>query len=41
MQGHWRRINDVIADTLRGVSLAELLPVTAPGKSIPLKLANA
>lgn len=38
VQSHWRRINDVISDTLRGVSLAEMLP---PNKSIPLKLANA
>jgi len=44
VQGHWRRINDVISDTLRGVSLAEMLP-SRPGptstKSIPLKLASA
>jgi len=26
VQGHWRRINDVISDTLRGMSLAEMLP---------------
>ena len=49
VQGHWRRINDVISDTLRGMSLAEMLPPRAPapegaasvGKSIPLKLASA
>ena len=40
VQGHWRRINDVISDTLRGMSLAEMLPKTNP-RSIPLKLANA
>ncbi len=40
VQGHWRRINDVISDTLRGVSLAEMLP-RDPAKSIPLKLASA
>jgi len=44
VQGHWRRINDVISDTLRGMSLAEMLP-SRPGptspKSIPLKLASA
>ena len=39
VQGHWRRINDVISDTLRGMSLAEMLPVSL--KSIPLKLASA
>ncbi len=40
VQSHWRRINDVIADALRGISLAEMLPASAR-KSIPLHLANA
>ena len=41
VQAHWRRINDVISETLRGMSLAEMLPRPAGSKSIPLKLANA
>ena len=44
VQNHWRRINDVISDTLRGVSLAEMLPASAAAKvrkTIPLTLANA
>jgi FeS assembly SUF system regulator len=41
VQGHWRRINDVVADTLRGMSLAEMLPRPPTSKSIPLKLARA
>jgi FeS assembly SUF system regulator len=49
VKSHWRRINDVISHTLRGMSLAEMLPAAphadgqfAPAnKSIPLKLANA
>ena len=41
VQGPWRRINDVIADSLRGMSLAEMLPAPKPGRSIPLKLASA
>ena len=46
VQSHWRRINDVISHTLRGMSLAEMLPAQPPrvsppqGKSIPLKLAS-
>lgn len=40
VQTHWRRINDVIADTLRGISLAEMLPKAASRKSIPLQLAQ-
>ncbi|KFN45061.1 SUF system Fe-S cluster assembly regulator [Arenimonas oryziterrae] len=40
VQSHWRRINDVIADALRGISLAEMLPAAAR-KSIPLHLARA
>ena len=45
---HWWRINDVISHTLRGMSLAEMMPAPVPdptaqdkSKSIPLKLANA
>src|ERR671913_790037 len=49
VQTHWRRINDVISSTLRGMSLAEMLPNTdvqmprAPEttRTIALKLANA
>jgi FeS assembly SUF system regulator len=41
VQSHWRRINDVISHTLRGMSLAEMLPPSPAGKSIPLKLASA
>ena len=40
VQGPWRRINDVIADALRGMSLAEMLPKAKPGKPIPFKLAS-
>ena len=36
VQGHWRQINDVIADTLRGMTLAQMLP-----QAIPIKLASA
>lgn len=39
IQGHWRKVNDVIADALRGVSIAEL--GQDGRKSIPLKLAKA
>jgi FeS assembly SUF system regulator len=43
VRGNWRHINDVVADALRGVSLAQmLLPVKKPSakKSIPLQLAQ-
>jgi FeS assembly SUF system regulator len=40
VQGHWRRINDVIAEALRGLSLEEMLPADAR-KAIPLQLARA
>lgn len=47
VQDHWRRINDVIAQTLRGMSLAEMLPPPKPPtvigaavRAIPMKLAN-
>ena len=36
VQGQWRQINDVIADTLRGMTLAQMLP-----KAIPITLASA
>lgn len=36
VQGQWRQINDIIADTLRGMTLAQMLP-----KAIPIKLASA
>lgn len=39
MQKHWRKINDVIADALKSVSIAEL--GGTPRKTIPLKLAKA
>jgi FeS assembly SUF system regulator len=43
VRANWRRINDVVADALRGVSLAQMLgPVPpAPRKGIPVQLANA
>jgi FeS assembly SUF system regulator len=40
VQGHWRRINDVIAEALRGLSLEQMLPADAR-KAIPLHLARA
>lgn len=39
MQNHWQKINDVIGDALKAVSIAELNG--APRRSIPLKLAKA
>lgn len=45
VRSNWRRINDVVADALRGISLAEMLadpsPSPAPAKRIPARLANA
>lgn len=44
VRANWRRINDVVADALRGVSLAEMLqpgPPTPLRKGIPARLANA
>ena len=43
VRANWRRINDVVADALRGVSLAQMLAPAprAPRKSIPAQLANA
>lgn len=41
VQSHWRRINDVIADALGGITLADMLPPPAARKAIPLQLARA
>ena len=43
VRANWRRINDVVADALRGVSPAQMLgPMPpAPRKGIPVQLANA
>ncbi len=45
VRSNWRRINDVVADALRGISLAEMLadpsPSPVPAKRIPARLANA
>ena len=46
VRANWRRINDVVADALRGVSLAQMLgpppPRSAPHrKPIPAVLATA
>ncbi len=48
VRSKWLRINDVVANALRGVSLAEMMPTTSTksnkadsGKSIPLQLAKA
>ena len=43
VRANWRRINDVVADALRGVSRAQMrgpMP-PAPRKGIPVQLANA
>ena len=47
VRANWRRINDVVADALRGVSLAEMLappapvpPARKPGRAIPAQLAT-
>ena len=50
VRANWRRINDVVADALRGVTLAEMLapvsPASQPGKktgasrTIPATLAT-
>nr|WP_246505482.1 SUF system Fe-S cluster assembly regulator [Coralloluteibacterium stylophorae] len=38
----WRRINDVLAETLRGMSLADMLdPVPPRRRDIPLRVATA
>ena len=44
VRANWRRINDVVADALRGISLAEMLapaPPRPPRKPITVRLANA
>ena len=43
VRANWRRINDVVADALRGLSLAQMLgPAPRPSrKGIALQLANA
>ncbi len=46
VRGNWRRINDVVAGALRGVSLAQMLddappPQSQPGRRIHARLANA
>ncbi len=48
VRSKWLRINDVVANALRGVSLAEMMPTAStksnkadPGKNIPLHLAKA
>ena len=47
VRANWRRINDVVADALRGILLAQMLedvptlPSPAPAKRIPARLANA
>ncbi len=41
VQTHWRRINDVIAETLRGITLADMLPRAAPRRPIALQLSAA
>ena len=43
VRANWRRINDVVADALRGVSLAQMLapPPQRTRKAIPATLATA
>ncbi|MGN6512345.1 MAG: SUF system Fe-S cluster assembly regulator [Lysobacteraceae bacterium] len=45
VRANWRRINDVVADALRGVSLAQMLAppeaIPAPRRRIPSTLAPA
>jgi len=43
VRANWRRINDVVADALRGVTLAQMLapPPRRPAKVIPATLARA
>ena len=45
VRSKWLRINDVVADALRGVSMAEMTPTASikavSKKSIPLQLAKA
>lgn len=41
VQSHWRRINDVIAEALGGITLADMLPPPSARKAIPLQMARA
>ena len=42
VRANWRRINDVVADALRGVTLAQMqAPARVAGKAIPARLAPA
>jgi FeS assembly SUF system regulator len=43
VRGNWRRINDVVADALRGISLAQMRgrEPAATGRRIPVRLAGA
>jgi len=47
VRANWRRINDVVADALRGISLAQMLadvpstPSPTPARRIPARLADA
>ena len=43
VRANWRRINDVVADALRGVTLADMLaqPAQLPRRPIPATLATA
>ncbi len=45
VRANWRRINDVVADALRGVSLAQMLspppPTITPPRRIAMQLAGA
>lgn len=44
VRANWRRINDVVAEALRGVNLAQMLddapPSPAPARRIPARLAT-
>jgi FeS assembly SUF system regulator len=43
VRANWRRINDVVADALRGVTLTDMLapPAQIPRRTIPATLATA
>ena len=45
VRSNWRRINDVVADALRAVSLAQMLedgpPLPPTARRIPARLTNA
>ena len=40
VRGNWRHINDVVADALRGISLAQMRGAPGKRKGIPLQLAG-